>query len=72
MRVENKNETTVLLREHLKGCVFDLFYDAFAKDGQLIEEGRDYENIRQALVEKFGRNNRPEDEVRRALEAKLD
>lgn len=42
MRRENKDEDTVLLKEHLKGRVFYFFYDVFAEDDQLAKEGQDY------------------------------
>lgn len=43
MRAENKDETTVLPVKHLGVSAFDLCYDEFAENEQLIEESRDYE-----------------------------
>lgn len=51
--------------------VFDFFQNAFAEDGQFTGERWDYEKFKKALVDKFGRKDLPEDNVKRALDAKL-
>lgn len=69
MRGENKNEAMVLLMESLENRAFDFFCKAFSEDEQLTEGSSDYEKVKHALVDKFGRRNRPENKVRRALVA---
>lgn len=38
---------TVRIRD---GRGFDLFYDAFAEDGQRPQEGKDYQKVKQASI----------------------
>lgn len=68
---QKKDEATMLLMKHLYGCAFDFCYDAFDKDRQFTEEERDYGQVRQAFVDKFGRKDRPQDELRKKPKAKV-
>lgn len=51
---------------------FDITYNSFAADGQLTEDGRDYERVKKALLDMFVTMFYWEWKVRRALEALLD
>lgn len=39
--------------KHMEHRTFDFCYDAFSEKRQFTKEGRNYENVRQALVNKF-------------------
>lgn len=62
----------MLLMQHLKGRAFVFVYDAFAKDGQFAMKGKSCENVKQTLIDKYGRTNCLPNKVRRALKARLD
>lgn len=72
MKGEKKGEATVLLMEHLERVVLLTFLDAYTEHGKFTEEDKDYEKVKQGLVDKLGRKHHPENKVRRMLEAKLN
>lgn len=41
----------------------------FAEDGEIVEEGKDYENGKKNFLNKFGRNERLGERIVNALEA---
>lgn len=72
MQSEKKEDGTILLMERLDGRYFDFFYDMFAGHGEFTEDGTGYDKVKTAFIDKFGKRDRPEDKVRRVLEAVLD
>lgn len=74
-RVCSQKQTEVIkvdtLQRYLHGEAFDFFYDSFKANGTLTEDGKDYERVKKALLERFAKVEDPQDTVREATEAEL-
>lgn len=46
--------------KYLRGHPSDFFYDSSAEEEMFTEDNRSYEKVKQALVKKFGKKDRPE------------
>ena len=56
---------------HLEGEAFDVYYDLFTKDGNLVEDAKEYSVVKAALIEHFKPQVQPDDIIRQAMGAEL-
>lgn len=54
MQENNKDEAAALSMGHLECLVLDFFHNAFAEHAHFNEEGRDYQKVKEALVDMSG------------------
>ena len=57
---------------YLESEGFDFYYETFAQNGLLAEDAKDFGKVKYALVERFAVPKEPEDNIRRAIAARLD
>ena len=45
---------------HLVGEAFDFYYDECASNGELTDAGKNYESVKKALLDRFGKSKTPD------------
>ena len=66
----DEERASELLR-YLEGDAFDLFYQSFVKNRDIIADGSDYQKVKKASVARFAPVEPPEDVIRDAMAARL-
>ena len=72
MRMKSEDEKAAEIICYLEGDAFDFYYETFAQNGLLAEDAKDFDKVKHALVERFAVTEEPEDNIRRAIAARLD
>ena len=72
MRTASDEEKATQLLCHLEGDAFDLYYDRFARNGQLTEDALIYTKVKVAILEHYKVEEHVEDVIRQAVSASLD
>ncbi len=65
-------EKAEMLLSHLDAAAFDYFYRNFSAKNALLPAAKDYEEVKRQLLEHFGKPSDLQDDIRSAVEAKLD
>lgn len=63
MRDKDSSEKSFELLGHLDGSVFEFFFKKFSNDRTKSEAGKDFKVVRWAFLDKFSRNEEPQEVV---------
>lgn len=72
MREKSDKEKALQLLWHPEGLAFERYHEAFARDGALMEEAKDYSTVKAELIEEFGNTLKSEEELQKDINSRLD
>ena len=68
---KSEEERASELLRYLEGDAFDFLYHAFVKNGDISEDGSDYQKVKKAFSERFAPVESPEEVIRDAMASRL-
>lgn len=71
MRGKTDEEKATNLLCHVEGDSFEIYYDAFAKNGAITAEGKNYAVLKNIFIDQYAPVKGPEDVIRDVMSAWL-
>lgn len=71
-RNKNAEEKIYELHAHLYRDAFQFYFDKFTRDGEMLNDAKDYTKVKAAFLKKYQRRKDPSTIMQDALQARLD
>lgn len=72
LRRKGEEEKSLELLAHLDMLAFEFIFQRFTITGQILEEAKNFVNVKQTFFLEFGSEKQPEETIHRAMDATLD